>query len=84
MIADGAAESGVRLFKGVKQGGNGDRRRNVEIRVVADAGELAEMGWKFDADEGHRLQGRVWTSTESTAGRSWTIACQVSPASEEQ
>ena len=50
-----------------------DRERHLARR---HARQLTEVGGQVDADHG-----RVWTSTERTAGRSRMIGAQVSPAS---
>jgi len=41
VIAHGAAEHGILRFERVQHGGNGDRRRDIEVHSVAfDLGEL--------------------------------------------
>src|SRR5216684_685982 len=54
------------------------RTRDVELHLTADARQSAQM-WR----EYHPNHGSVWTSTESTAGRSRTMGAQLSPASAE-
>src|SRR6266436_1930450 len=49
---------------------------NLELYVSPDARKRSQV-WR-DYNQNH---GSVWTSTESTAGRSRTIGAQVSPAS---
>ena len=53
-----------------------DRPVDVDGHLAVDARQRPQMRGKDDADHGS-----VWTSTESTAGRSRTIGAQVSPAS---
>ena len=48
------------------------------VDLAVDARQRAQMGGQHDADHGS-----VWTSTDSTAGRSRTIGAQLSPASAE-
>ena len=52
--------------------------RNVEFHLSIGSSQRAEVVGKS-----HTNHGRVCTSTDSTGGRSWTIACQLSPESEE-
>jgi DNA polymerase-3 subunit alpha len=52
--------------------------RDVELHFAAGARQVAQMRREHDPDHGS-----VWTSTESTAGRSRTIGSQWSPASAE-
>ena len=81
VVADGAFEHGVAGLEGVEDGALGYRAVESEGHVMAHACEDAEVGWEFDADGcAHE---RVWTSTERTAGRSWTMAFQLSPESAE-
>src|SRR6266851_403514 len=51
---------------------------NVELHLAADARQSPQMWREYDSDHGS-----VWTSTESTAGRSRTMGAQLSPASAE-
>src|SRR5207245_8241913 len=53
-----------------------DSAAAVEPHLVTHLRQSAQMGRQDDAD--HR---RVWTSTDSTAGRSRTMGVQLSPAS---
>lgn len=85
-VADGAAEGGVAGFDGVEdvaEGGVGFAE--VEGELALHPGQIAQVVGEDDADHGRRreTQGRVWTSTERTAGRSWTMGCQWSPESGE-
>jgi hypothetical protein len=49
---------------------------NVELHLAADARESSKMRRELNSDHGS-----VWTSTESTAGKSRTMGAQESPAS---
>ena len=48
------------------------------LLIAVHLRERAQMGRQHNPDHG-----RVWTSTDSTAGRSLTIGAQVSPLSAE-
>ena len=96
MVPDRAAQHGETEFKGIEDGGDGDGSGNFEDQVVStvrESGQPAQMEREIDADavrgvDGLRCadgrHGNVWTSTESTGGRSWVMAFHVSPLSEEQ
>ena len=51
---------------------------HLELHLAVHLRERAQMGGQHDPDHGS-----VWTSTDSTAGRSLTIGAQVSPLSAE-
>jgi len=55
-----------------------DLTRDLELHFAVDARQLPQMRRKHDSDHGS-----VWTSTDSTGGRSRTIGAQLSPASVE-
>src|SRR5690606_37612328 len=78
VVADRAAQHGIGRLDGVDDGALGDLALDVDLDFLAGAREVLEMGRQNHAD-----LHSVWTSTDSTAGRSWTIACQVSPESAE-
>jgi len=78
VVAYRTAQYGVATLEGVNDGALCDGRRKVEFDFAADAREPAQVRWQHDANHGS-----VWTSTESTAGRSRTMGDHVSPASEE-
>jgi uncharacterized lipoprotein YmbA len=75
-VADRAAEDGMAGLEGVEDRPLRDRTRDVEGHLALDARQLAQVRREDDADHGS-----VWTSTDSTAGRSRTTGAQVSPAS---
>lgn len=77
VVADGAAEDGVAGFEGIEDGAYGYGTFELEFNFAADTGEGSQVCGQFKADASH---GSVWTSTESTAGRSRTMGAQVSPA----
>lgn len=52
--------------------------RNIELHLSTGSSQNAEVIGKS-----HTNHGRVCTSTDSTGGRSWTAACQLSPESED-
>jgi len=76
VIADRTAQHRVATLECVDDGALGDGRLKVEFHFAADAREPAEVRRENDANHGS-----VWTSTESTAGRSRTMGDHVSPAS---
>ena len=53
-----------------------DQTLNVELHLAADARESTKVWRKLNSDHGS-----VWTSTESTAGKSRTMGPHESPAS---
>src|SRR5207253_355605 len=76
VVADGAAQRRIPGLQGVEDGALRDRTFDRELHLAVDARQRPQMDRKRDADHGS-----VWTSTEKTAGRSRTMAFQVSPAS---
>ncbi len=84
VVADGAFEGGIAGVQSVEDGAKRDRAMGGldldQDFCGADAGQIAQVPGQLDSDGGH---GRVWTSTERTPGRSWTMAFQLSPPSVE-
>ncbi len=78
VVADGAAQYGIAGLEGVEHRTQRRRRRHLERHLVLHPGQRAQVRRQQDADHGS-----VCTSTESTAGRSRTMADQLSPASAE-
>src|SRR6266478_5550824 len=78
VIADRAAQHRILGLEGVEHRALRDRTVDVELHLRTDARQRPQMSGEYDAD--HRS---VWTSTESTAGRSRTMGVQLSPASAE-
>src|SRR5271156_1636492 len=76
VVTDRAAQHRVPALERVNDGALRDRRWKVELHFAADARQPAQMRRQNDANHGS-----VWTSTESTVGRSCTMGDQVSPAS---
>lgn len=76
LIADRSAKHRIGGLQFVKDRLTGNEPGDVEHDLVMDTSQRSQMRGKEDPDHG-----RVWTSTETTAGRSWTMAVQVSPAS---
>lgn len=92
VIADRAFKDGVEIFKRVQNRGKTHHtvlRGYNQRDFSSNLGKSPQMGREFDANRGgsnSRFQtghGSVCASTERTAGRSWTIACQESPPSGE-
>src|SRR5581483_6002732 len=78
VVADGTGQHGVTGFQRVQNGALGHRARHLKLDFVTHLGQGAQVLRKHDPDHGS-----VWTSTESTAGRSRTMGIQLSPASAE-
>lgn len=78
VAADGAAERGIPLLEGVEDGAERDRPLDLHAHLRLRAAQRAQGRGNLDADHGS-----VWTSTDSTAGRSRTIGFHVSPPSDE-
>ena len=77
-VPDGAAKRGETPFKFIEHTGRSHRCGDFKRDLVLLASKILQMPRQNHAD--HES---VWTSTETTAGRSRTIADQLSPASAE-
>ena len=78
VIADRPAQDGELPLERVEHGALRHRAADLELHLVGDTRQVPQMRRKDDTDHG---QASVCTSTETTGGRSWTMAFQVSPAS---
>ncbi len=78
VIANGAAQHGIAGLERIDHRALRGGTRDFELHLTIDARQSAQM-WR----EYHPNHGSVWTSTESTAGRSRTMGAQLSPASAE-
>src|SRR4051794_15912113 len=76
--ADGAPEGGVFGLQCVEHRAQRRRAAHLDLHLLAHSGKVAEVEGQDDPDHA-----KVWTSTESTAGRSCTMAVQLSPPSAE-
>src|SRR4029453_2670102 len=76
LVADGAAQHGIARLEGVEHRALGRDAVDVDLHLTRDLGEGLQVRGQPPADPG-----RLCTSTESTAGRSRTIGCHVSPLS---
>src|SRR5215208_7066056 len=76
LIADRAAKRGIARLEGAEDGAEG-RRLDLHIHDALDLRQPPKELRQLDPDR-HRS---VCTSTDSTAGKSRTIAFQVSPPS---
>src|SRR5271170_6416860 len=76
VVADRTAKHRVPALKRINDGALCDRRLKLEFHFAADAREPAQVRRENDANHGS-----VWTSTDSTVGRSCTMGDQISPAS---
>src|SRR5690348_17441460 len=76
--ADRPAQHRVAGLQGVEHRALGDLALDLEFHLAVHPRERPQVRGKHHADHGS-----VWTSTESTGGRSRTMGSQVSPASAE-
>src|SRR6266849_2790050 len=76
VVADRPAQHRIGGLERVENRALRDRTPNVEFHLALDARQRPKMRREHDSDHGS-----VWTSTDSTAGRSRTIGAQLSPAS---
>lgn len=76
VVADRTAQRRIPTLECVDHRALGDRRLQIKFDFAADARKAAQMRRENDANHGS-----VWTSTDSTAGRSRTMGDQVSPES---
>ena len=74
VVADGPAQHGVAVLDGVEERAPRGRAPDLDLHLAPHPREGAEVVGEDDADHG-----RVWTSTESTAGRSRTMGAHESP-----
>ncbi len=76
LIPNRAAQHGIAGFQRVQHRALRDRTFDLNLHFAANTSQRSQMLWKYDPDHAS-----VCTSTESTAGKSRTIAAQLSPAS---
>lgn len=76
MIANRAAQYRIACLERVEHGARRGGPGYLDTHFAVHARECLQMVWQLDADHG-----RLWTSTESTGGKSRTIAVQLSPPS---
>src|ERR1700687_916100 len=76
VIADGPPQHRICSLERVEDRPLRDVTRDLERHLAVDVRQRPQMSGECDADHGS-----VWTSTESTAGRSRTIGAQLFPAS---
>src|SRR5207302_5018658 len=76
VVADRAAQHGITRLERVQRRVPGDPAGHVERHLAFHLRQGAQVRREHDADHAS-----VWTSTESTAGRSRTMGAQLSPAS---
>ena len=74
VIADRAPQGGVLRLEGIEYRAKRGLTVHSNRHLVADTGQGLQMGWEYDADHGS-----VWTSTDTTGGKSRTTADQSSP-----
>src|SRR5437899_1143879 len=77
VVADRPVEHRIPCFERVEHRALRNLILDVELHLVVDARELPQTCWKCDSDH----HDSVWTSTDTTAGRSRTMGAQLSPAS---
>src|SRR5688572_8905715 len=78
VVADRPAQHGMVALERVEDRALRGRSVDVELQLPVDARERPQVRRQHDPDHGS-----VWTSTETTDGRSRTIGAQLSPASAE-
>src|SRR5215470_13838355 len=76
MVADRPAQHWIFGLERVEHRALRDGTLNLNFHLPFDARQRPQVGREIDS-----YHGNVWTSTERTAGRSRTIAAQVSPLS---
>src|SRR5207253_1986746 len=76
MIPNGPLKRRVAGFKGVENRTLRYRRWNIQLHVAIYSRDGSQMSRHH-----YQNHASVWTSTESTAGRSRTMGAQLSPAS---
>src|SRR5438045_439727 len=76
LIADRPAQHRIAGLERVEDRALRGRTLDVELHLAVDVRQLPQMCREHHADHGS-----VWTSTESTAGRSRTMGAQLSPVS---
>ena len=76
-VSDRAAQSRVRCFESVDDRIGIDGIAHGDSHFTGDAGQRFQVRRQDDANV--TCHAKVWTSTESTAGRSCTMASQESP-----
>src|SRR5258708_3741486 len=75
VVADRAAQHWILGLEGVEDRALRDRTLDAELHLAAHVRQRPQMSGEYDSNHGN-----VWTSTESTAGRSRTMGDQLSPA----
>ena len=75
-VADRSPKDRIAALEGVEDSPLRRRGGDSELHLPIDLSECPEMSGQHDADHG-----RVWTSTDKTAGKSRTIGAQLSPES---
>jgi hypothetical protein len=83
MVADRSLQRGIFAFKSIENAALRHVAFDFQKNFATDAGEGSQMSGKFDSDPSGLAHGRVWTSTDNTAGRSRTMGFQLSPALED-
>src|SRR5574341_934182 len=76
VVADRPAQHRIAGLERVEDRALRGRTLDVELHLASHAGQHPQMKWKQHSDHGS-----VWTSTDTTAGRSRTMGAQLSPAS---
>src|SRR5207244_13180161 len=76
VVADRAAQHRVTGLQRVQDRALRRLTFDVELYLAADARQVPQMGWEHHSDHGS-----IWTSTDTTAGRSRTMGAQLFPES---
>jgi hypothetical protein len=75
MVANCPTQHWITSFECIEDGALCNRTLDFDADLAADARQRSQMRWEYDLNHG-----RLWTSTDTTAGRSRTMGAQVSPA----
>ena len=86
VIADRPAQHRIARFQSLQNRPRRHRTLHRKLHLIANSCQRPQMGGQCDSDhhgDRHWDHGSVWTSTDSTGGRSRTMGVQVSPLSGE-
>jgi len=78
VVADRSTQHRIFRLKRIKNRTLSCQPFDLKLHLFVDLCKCAQVVWKHNADHG-----RVWTSTDSTAGRLLTMGIQLSPESED-
>ena len=76
VVADGTVQHRIASLERIEDRALCDRTFDLELHLSVDLSQRSQMSRQYDSNHGN-----VWTSTDTTAGRSRTMGDQLSPAS---